>query len=356
MSVLQANQKQSIKRRLKLYERRVKVLEYDGFLFGNGLSINLLYQIKDCIPQEKHYLLNIDDFLLSFIHNKLSSEEDNRIFYLFYDKCNIQNIKFYEQLKKCIAQYYETHNANIEYYLGVDLFRKKDCGYDYPAVKSFFPFLYNIWFDILQEFLKYQKVDLYISNFVNSIRTILKPNAGIYTTNFDRLMDKLSPYHLHGKFVKNFTKANELIFKYIDDEHFLYKCLWGWNGVGKLNFINDIRKTNGYETYFDVSFFFENDFHIKHLLVYGVGFQKSGYTEDLAKYKPIYSSPAIGGIIDEHILLRISGLQNQKQLENVTFSYYVDKELTYFQELAEYFNIKNVYFRKSTEFLFTIYH
>jgi hypothetical protein len=169
-------------------------------------------------------------------------------------------------------------------------------------------------------------------------------------------MDKMCPQHLHGKFVMKYSKANELIFEYMDDGKFLYKCLWGWNGVGKLCFINDIKKINGYENYFDFSsFFFKKDFHIKHLLVYGVGFQKSGYIEDLSKYKPEYDAPVIGGIIDEHILLRISGLQEQKQLENVTFSYYVDNELVHFQELVEYFNIKNVNFEKSTKYHFTIY-
>lgn len=55
-------------------------MHYDGIMFGNGLTTNLLSQIKEFVPQEKRYLLNIDDFLKQWINNKLTIREE-RIFY-----------------------------------------------------------------------------------------------------------------------------------------------------------------------------------------------------------------------------------------------------------------------------------
>ncbi len=328
--------------------------KYDGFLFGNGMTLNLLSQLKTAIPLEKQYLIGIDDFLKSLIENKLSKREERQIFHLFYRKNDIENHKNFERLKDTVAQYYKAHDANIEYYLGVDLFQEDTCGYDYTLIKSIFPFLYNIWHELLIEYLYYLGLDKNIEIFMNTVNEYLNDKRYIFTTNFDRFADSLNPAHLHGKFVTPFKKCSDLVLKHIDESHFIYKCIWGWNGIGKLNFIDQYKKIIGYDNFFNFNFFYDSNAHVKHLLIYGIGFQISGYIEALSTVKPEYKKPTMGGVVDEHILIRLQGLQTQHQLEHITFTYYADSELQHLQELVELYGIKNVMYKKSSAFLFSI--
>jgi hypothetical protein len=329
--------------------------KYDGILFGNGLTLNFLSQLRAHIPPDKHYLISIDSFLKAIINEELSEREQRKVFKLFYKKQSIDNLKFYEKMQSEIAKYYKKHDANIEYHLGVDLFQDADCRYNYPLMKSLFPFLYNIWHDILIDYINHMGLDSRIKSFIKSVDEYTNQDRFIFTTNFDRLFDGLNPDHLHGRFVMPFKKMDELIFKHIDDEEFLYKCIWGWNGVGKLNFIDQYRSIQGYNRLFDFKFFFGFNFHIKHLLIYGLGFQKAGYIKKMAEAMPKYNSVTIGGVVDEHVLMRLQGLQTQKQLDDVTFTYYAESELKHFEELVDYYDIKRVTYKKSSEFLFTIY-
>ena len=42
---------------------------YDGILFGNGMSINLISQLRKYVPEEKQYLLNLDSFIKRALHD-----------------------------------------------------------------------------------------------------------------------------------------------------------------------------------------------------------------------------------------------------------------------------------------------
>lgn len=328
--------------------------KYDGFLFGNGLSLNLLNQLMTCVPSEKYYLMSVDSFLKALINRDLSEREQRKVFKLLYKKQSTENLKSYRKMQNAISRYYLKHDANIEYHLGVDLFQNDDCGYDYELIKTIFPFLYNIWHDILVEFIKFMGLDKRIKSFIASVNEHLQYDKYVFTTNFDRFFDDLCPEHLHGKFVLPFVKMDDLIFERIDKKSFMYKCIWGWNGVGKLYFINQYSTKQGYDQFFDFNFFFDSNIHMKNLLIYGLGFQKAGYMKKLSGEISKYKSVNIGGIVDEHILIRLQGLQTQKQLEYVTFTYYADSELKHFQELVDYYEIKRVIYKKSSEFVFTM--
>lgn len=256
-------------------------------------------------------------------------------------------------MKTALAQYYTSHNANIEFYLGEDLFQEDKCGYDYPTIKSLFPFLYNIWHEILVDYFDYVNFKENIIDFNNSIRSYIDKEALIYTTNFDRYFEALSPAHLHGTFVNQFKRCSDLILKHFDDEQFYYKCIWGWNGRGKLNFIDQIRAISGYNRYFDFGFFYGKTVHINNLLIYGIGFQTAGFIPALAAVKPEYLKPVVGGIVDEHILIRLKGMQTQGQLKGITFAYYSDSELQHFQDLANLYEVANAKFIKSSTLNFT---
>ena len=49
-------------------------------MFGNGMSLNLLQQLKSLVPKDKQYLLDINDFLKFWIKGKISKREE-KIFY-----------------------------------------------------------------------------------------------------------------------------------------------------------------------------------------------------------------------------------------------------------------------------------
>lgn len=330
------------------------MVKYDGLLFGNGLTLNTLSQLKNFIPLQKQYLLSTDNFFRNFISGTISDREKQKIFKLFYTGNKLENAKYFEILIKELSCYFDNHDANIEYYFGYDLFRADSCKYDYTLLMTIFPYLYNIWHEILIEYIHYFKLEKYILNFTNSINQILGYPDYIFTLNFDKFADNLNPEHLHGKFVSPYRKFRELDFKRLNKSEYLFKCLWGYNGVGKYWGINEYKKVKGHEEFFDFSFFFDHEMCIDNLLVYGIGFQRSGYIKDLATYKSKYEKPVTGGIVDEHILMRLEGLQNKKQLGKITFSYYSDPEMEYFEKLIDYFELKNTTLLKSTEFDFSI--
>ena len=37
-------------------------MNYNGVIFGNGMSLNLLQQLKSLVPKDKQYLLDINVF------------------------------------------------------------------------------------------------------------------------------------------------------------------------------------------------------------------------------------------------------------------------------------------------------
>ncbi|QRN82407.1 hypothetical protein JR338_08185 [Chloroflexota bacterium] len=332
-----------------------QIHEYDGLLFGNGLSLNLISQLQPLIKPDKHYLLHIDGFLKAFITNQLSPREESLIFKLFYDKKDTTNLLFFKKLKETFKQYYTAHDSNIEYWFGADLFTKEEeCDYDYPTIRTSFPFLYNIWHEIMVDYLTYLNFTQKLENFEESIKSFVRRDARIFTTNFDRLFEGLKPDHIHGSFVKGIKKKEELIFTLRSNKTFDYKCLWGWNGIGKLEEISKIRKIPGYDTFFDFDFFFDENLSLRNLLVYGVGFQISGYEERLSASIPKYKEPTIGGIVDEHLFIRLNGMQNQRQLKKITFAYYSDSDLRHYEYLSDYFGLSDVDFIKSSSLLFSI--
>lgn len=55
-------------------------MKYDGVMFGNGMSLNLLQQLKSLAPKDKQYLLDINDFLKFWIKD-IILQRGEKIFY-----------------------------------------------------------------------------------------------------------------------------------------------------------------------------------------------------------------------------------------------------------------------------------
>ena len=90
------------------------------------------------------------------------------------------------------------------------------------------------------------------------------------------------------------------------------------------------------------------------MLIYGMGFKKSGLTEDLKMAYPKYNKATFGAIIDEHILMRINSMQNLGILNQVYITYFNDEEKRHLEEVMEAVMIKNYCLIKCQDFGFSI--
>ncbi|MGL6057707.1 MAG: hypothetical protein ACRC17_05275 [Culicoidibacterales bacterium] len=321
---------------------------YDGFLYGNGLTLNLLNQLKNEIPTEKHYLLDVDQFFRLLATNKLNRRDEHKIFKVFYQKSTPKTEVYFQKMKHRLQEYLTEHDANIEWAFGQDLFIEDDLGYDKQLMKSILPALYNCWYSTLCEYLEYEGLVKQVDNFHESVNNHLLPDSQKYTTNFDQFSRNLKSDHIHGKFVKSYKRYHELKFNYQpNQEDFYFKCVWGWNGVGKLGMINELKAFDNHELFFDFDFFYET-VEIKHLLIYGLGFGSSGYME------PMKEKYVIGGIIDEHLLIRLHTLQENGLLDKITFAYYNEKDLQHYRQLVSLYKLGNVTYAHTSMFQFSI--
>ena len=325
-------------------------MNYNGVMFGNGMSLNLLQQLKSLVPKDKQYLLEINDFLKFWIKGKISKREE-KIFYTSLYGNKKDKWKFFELLKDKVALYYETYDADIEYTLGALLFKESE----YKEIILFFPAIYNIWYIILGNYLKYLDLESKIIEFYQSVIRVTGNPQYIWTTNFDLLAESIDPEHIHGRFLPQIKKYEDVVYKMINNgANYYFKYIWGHNGIGKLNNIQQVMKFDDYRNFFDFDFFFDNGISMDKMLIYGMGFKKSGFTEDLRTAYPKYNKAAFGAIIDEHVLMRIKGMQDLGILNQVDITYYNDEEKRHFEEVTEAVMIKKYDLIKCQDFRFSI--
>ncbi len=323
-------------------------MNYDGVIFGNGMSLNLLQQLKKLVPKNKQYLLDINDFLKCWIESQISQREE-RIFYTSLYGNKKDKWKFFELLKENVASYYGTYDADIEYTLGMLLFKESE----HKDMIQFFPAIYNIWHIILCDYLKYLDLELNIKKFYESVVHIIGNPRYIWTTNFDLFGESINPEHIHGRFLAKMKEYKDVV--YINNgEEYYFRYIWGHNGIGKINNIQQLMKYGDYKDFFDFGFFFDNSIKMDNMLVYGMGFKKSGFTVDLRAAYPKYNKAVSGAIIDEHILERIKALQDLKMLNQVDITYFNDEEKRHLEEVMEAVTIKKYDLIKCHDFEFSI--
>lgn len=325
-------------------------MEYNGVLFGNGMTLNVLSQIKDDIPKDKRYLLNIDDFLKGWIENKITEHEVRVLYSALYGN-DKSKWSFFDILKEETKSYYKKYNADIEYVMGKLLFQESE----YKDVITFFPIMYNVWYIILSDYLYYlnlwSKVDCFYEDVVKKTGHPLY----LWTTNFDLFAEKVNPMHIHGKFLQKIKNYNDIVFKmFNENKNYYYKYIWGHNGMGKLGIIREIMKYHDYKKYFDFDFFFNNNIRMKKLLIYGMGFRKSGYVSELKKKFHRYEQPAFGAIIDEHILDRIRVMLEAGMIEEIYITYFGEKEKSHLQAVMNEIGINTFELIRCEEFEFKV--
>lgn len=314
-------------------------MKYNSLLFGNGLTLNLLYQLQPYIPENKCYLLSIDSFLKEWIKGGISQREENKLYTAMYGKDKYKHQKF-EMIKDDLNIYFQTYSSDLENFLGATLFDKKNDLLN--RVKTVFPLFYNAWWIILAEYLEYQNLNNRINNFYQQVAGIVTEPGYIYTTNFDLFGESIHPEHLHGRFVQPLNRYEDVIFHTFkfnfeekEEKNFRFKYIWGHNGIGKRNLINKLHSYSASSKFFDFGFFFNDDIKISNMLIYGMGFKNSGYISQLQEKYPRYQKAAFGGIIDEHILVRICGLQESGKLNQVDVTYYDECEREHLHEVLE---------------------
>lgn len=313
-------------------------MKFDGILFGNGMTLNLLNQLSANIPEEKKYLLDIDQFIRMWIDGSLSIREERILKSEFYGRNAKNNSRFYENLIHAAKRYYIEYDANIEYMLGDEFFKIGEEP-THEAIKCAWPVLYNIWYDVLQEYLVHLGLKDNINAFYYSVLQTLGRPQYVWTTNLDLFAESIKPQHLHGYFVENMKNFYDAKYRtYNKSGGFYFKYIWGCNGQGKLELINNLKHYNDYKNYFDFDFFFDDSFTLNTLLIYGLGFCRSGYMPRLEGANPKYKKPSIGGIIDEHILWRIKALQDLGRLNKIVVIC-SENEMSYMKQVMESQNI-----------------
>lgn len=325
-------------------------MKYDGILFGNGMTLNLLQQLKPFVPQDKQYLLKIDDFLKCWIKGGITKREE-RIFYSSIYGNMPDRWNFFDKLKSEMGKYYNKYKADIEYTLGALLFEETE----YKDIISAFPAIYNIWYIILRDYLEYLNLGPMIKEFYDSVNRETGYPQYIWTTNFDLFGETIEPEHIHGRFLAKMRKYEDIIYKMINNgESYYYKHIWGHNGVGKICSIKQLMQYPDYGDYFDFRYFFDNDVKMEKMLIYGMGFKKSGFIDDLKTAYPKYEKAAFGAIIDEHILMRVNAMQNLGLVNEIDITYFDDKEREHINEVLEIMMIKNYRLIQCSNFNFTI--
>lgn len=230
-------------------------MKYDGFLYGNGLTINLLFQLRQYIPQEKQYLLSIDDFLKMLIVGKVSQREEHKVLIGIYKKNTFETQKSFSLLKKELSNYYKQFDGNIEFVFGQQLFVDNHI-FNFTGMIYLFPALYNIWWIILFEYIIFLKLDEKIKNFYKSVTSVLGNPPNVWTTNFDLFSEALYPEHLHGYFLREIKEYRNVIYKMFNGgNQYYFKYVWGHNGLGKIELINKLREYSDHKQYFDFNFF-----------------------------------------------------------------------------------------------------
>lgn len=329
-------------------------MKYDGFLYGNGLTINLLFQLKQYIPQEKQYLLNIDGFLQKLVAGEISPREENKVLVGIYRQSNINTQRSFSILKEELRNYYKQFDGNIEFVLGQQLFVDNP-SFDFKGLISIFPALYNIWWLILFEYLLFLKLNDKIDKFYKSVIRILGNPQNVWTTNFDLFSESLNPEHLHGYFLSDVKEYQNVVYKFINGgNQFYFKYIWGHNGLGKLELINRLKSYEDYKDYFDFDFFFNQSRKLERLLIYGISFQEAGYIVPMKNAYSKYQKASVGGLVDEHILWRIKAMLDSECLEHVDVAYFNDKEKEHFLEIMEAEKISKFSLVKSQELLFSV--
>lgn len=196
---------------------------YDSFIYGYGLTL-ALFNVLESLTKNKggiveHYF-NFNNFLQAFLHAEYH-RKILRDFNKYFD-INVDTQKHHDEAKAfLIAGEDDIYSVGFERWISRYIPIKDNPQIDFAIIYSCF--LYNYWYHLLYTRILHEASSTEFLNRASlRIKSSLKPDAKIYTTNFDTLLDKhLLPEHIHGTFVLPLSELRDVFIKFdrIKDEH-----------------------------------------------------------------------------------------------------------------------------------------
>ena len=330
--------------------------KYDCLIYGNGLSVLLLNQLRKVAPEKYKYEFSFSDYMNAFSKGLITNKERRELQELFHNLIDSRlATNSYDNYCNYISGVIEREGVDFEQILGRTLVaNKEEKERNNAVILSIYPVMYNYWGNNLLGLIQAIFKEDYLRSFCNSVKGILSSGAVVYTTNFDSFTDNLKPEHLHGRFVYPIKREKDLIYQYFGNNgDYFYKFLWGHNGIGKRFFIQYMHDHfDDYNKYFGFDFFFDEQVHINNILIFGIGFKNSAYSSAINPYKEGIIHK--GFVIDDHILERLRELQQKDQLNRITIAYYSEDDRTRFIELIKLYELERASLVSSDEFAFRI--
>lgn len=306
--------------------------KYNSFLYGNGLTVAILGQIK------KHFSFTpIDRYLdfNTFFNDFIQAENHKRILRDFYKYFEIDedSLKTHTNTRSFLRQRKdEILKMGFEKWVSKYLFDKES---KITKEVSFYVYiLYNYWYHLIyQNILTKPVVIKLLHKSVELIKQKIILNNNIYTLNFDTILDEyLNPRHLHGVFALPLFDIKELILHFFSEDEFEYIYLFGSNGIEKLARLDKIRKLK--QKRYDLELFYNSEVNLEHLLIYGISFSNTEFmTPTFLEQHPKHENEYYVRSVDGHILLKLNQLYKSQRVEKITISYYSQNDLANYKNI-----------------------
>ena len=305
--------------------------KYDTLLLGEYYLYNLLNKISLYIEEDKKYLLSFKEFYKRYVNNELSHREDQKLFKVFHDKKNPQTEVFHRETKKKLKQYCDITNYEFNFekvYLNEiipKLEKEEPIIYDFDLVKVTYPIIYNVWLDVIYEYIVSKKLQPILKEYSSLLKQFMNNYFNTYSTEFDYFLDdELNTKHIHGvalRDLKNMMKGM------IDKENLVYRCIWSTNGLGKQEYIRNYQKNPYLSNLFDYEFLFEER-NYGNILIYGLDIVDIGYKLD-----------NVQRVSNEHILSRLQYIQQNKLCDKITWIYTNEQEVDFIKNITMLYDL-----------------
>lgn len=321
---------------------------FNSFLYGNGLTLATLYELKNIGSGSKFdRYLDFNVFMKEFIEAK-DHKRIKRGFNNLFDS----HLKEYKDNRNAVIKNIKKEYKKISEY-GFERWISKGLFVDQSSIgageKLYSYLIYNYWYSIIvDEILNRKKAKQFIENYSKQFLEIIKNENNIYTTNFDMIHDNVfDPEHIHGRFSYPFKNAKDVMYKSLNSKEFEYNFLLGTNGFEKINRINNVKKYS--DKPFDDEFFYSESIELGHLLIYGLAFGKNeSLTDDFLSIYPKHKSNNLATTVDGHIIIRLEALYKMNKIEQITIAYYSKKDLENYKSLFKNSSLNRIIkFKKS---------
>lgn len=313
---------------------------FDNVLFGNGLSIKIIQNLKS----NGITIIDFFDYLHYFLSLDKHKYEKRRFYKLYKEVVYDDEIPLAEHF--ILETIEEAKNIGFERMMSSKAFIVQDILTKYSITQEkydrlfitasmYYFLLFNYWY--VNEVLN--KIDLNsicLLEISKKIKNVI--NDSIYTLSFDTYLDSFLPIkHVHGQFALSCNHFSDIVSMKISPTRFLYKFIFGTQGYEKSCAINNVHNHN--IPCFDYEFMF-GDKNFGNLLIYGVAFGLSNIIplNLKGKYEDFYLMNCVEG----HILKRLNELYKHKKIQSITIACYSPSDKSNYIELFQHLECNDI--------------